>query len=139
MRMKILTLGLICLLVLGSVLSGEERDPIKSWQELFPDPVERIYIFMKDKVVFRATNNDEKRIYMSFGILEKELKARNYKIEDVAIIIHNHFIGDEFSDDDLKQYRMLKKRGFNGLLLLYCHRTNKTISYGDRESAKLLP
>jgi len=49
MRAKTLTLALIYLLMLGSVLSAEKRNPINSWQELFTEPCETIYIIKYKK------------------------------------------------------------------------------------------
>ena len=124
MRTKILTLGLICLLMLGSVLYAKEKY-IKSWQDYFPDPVERIYIIMKDGVAFKQTNYEERLIHLSVGILEKTLEKMSYKIKDIAIIIHNHRFERQFSDGDWGFYRDLKRRDFEGLFLIYCHMTKK--------------
>jgi hypothetical protein len=125
MRTKIMTLGLACLLILGSVLFGEKRESIKSWLDYFPDPVERIYFVMKDETAFMFTNHEERLIYMGAGILEDFLKKKAYKIKDIVMIIHNHRFEQKFSDADWKFYRDLKKRGFNGLFLIYCHRTKE--------------
>ena len=130
MKAKILILGIISLLVLGSVLSAEKKQ-INFWQELFPDRLERVYIIMEDGTIFKPTSQYETKVHISIGMLEKKLKRfkdKNYSIKNIAIIIHNHFRDCNFSLEDRKQYRMLKKYGFNGLFLLYCHRTNKTSS-----------
>ncbi|GAI05894.1 unnamed protein product [marine sediment metagenome] len=90
--------------------------------------LESVYFIMKDGTRFRKTNNYEELVYVDIENLEKELKTseKNYKIEDIAVIIHNHFVSKKFAPDDIKQYRKFKKHGFNGRFLLYCHRTNKT-------------
>ena len=107
---------------------------INFWQKLFTEPVERMYIVMKNRIIFRLTSNDEKSINMNFGIMEKELKKRKYKIDDIEIVIHSHFANCKFSDSDYRQYRALKKGGFNGRFLLYCHRTNKTYDIEKRKA-----
>lgn len=136
MRTRIVILGLIYLLMLGSVLAIEKESIINyNWQELFTEPVERMYVVMKNRIIFRVTSNDEKSININFGIMERELKKRNYKTEDIEIIIHSHFADCNFSDSDEKQNRTLKRRGFNGLFLLYCHRTKEVYDIeGEKKS-----
>ena len=122
MRLKILTLGLVCLLMLGSVLPADQS---KSWLDYFPDPVERIYVAMKDETAFVFTNHEERLVYMGAGILGDFLKKKGYGIKDISIIIHNHRFEQKFSPADWKFYGDLKKREFDGLFLIYCHRTKE--------------
>jgi len=124
MRAKILILGLACLLMLDSAFSAE-RKHIKSWLDYFPDPIERIYVVMKDEIAFKFTNHEERLVYMGAGILENILKKRGYKIKDIAIIIHNHRFEQKFSPADWRFYGDLMKRGFDGYFLIYCHRTKE--------------
>jgi len=91
---------------------------------------------MKDKTVFRFTNLYERMVYLSVERVEKELKKRSYKIKDIEIVIHNHLADCKFSPSDESQYRALKERGFAGLFLLYCHRTNKTYDIEKEGSRK---
>ena len=72
---------------------------------------------------------------MNVDDLERSLKTpeKTYRIKDIAIIIHNHHLISKFSDSDKKIYRSLKRRGFDGLFLLYCHRTNKTYCLEDEK------
>jgi len=134
MRAKILTLGLACLLMLGSVLPAKEKGQINSWQELFTEPFESVYFIMKDGTRFRKTNNYDDRVYVDIDNLEKELKTseKSYKIKDIAIIIHNHLDNKKFAPDDIKQYKKFKKYGFTGRFLLYSHVTNKTYDIEDK-------
>ena len=135
MKSKVLTLGLIYLLMLGSVLSGEKKRQINiSWKELFPYHLERVCVFMKKgTTVFRFTSHYEMMVHLNVGSMEKELKEYDYKIENIKVVIHNHFTKCKFSDSDETQYRRLKKRGFNGLFLLYCHRTKKVYDIEDKK------
>jgi len=122
-----MTLGLACLLMLGSVLSGEKKAPTNHWQELFTEPCEIVYFIMKDDMAFKDTNYNENLIYLKIEKLEERLKTseRNYKIKDIAIVIHNHRKKKYFTPNDIRQYKVLKKHGFSGLFLLYCHRTKE--------------
>jgi len=126
MRVKIFVMGLISLLMVSCVLPLKKEAHInKYWQELFPDPTEKVCIIMKDKGIFRFTSYNEQRVYMSVKRVEKKLKKHDFKISDIEIIIHNHFYNCKFSESDKKQYRVFKRYGFNGLYLLYCHKSNK--------------
>jgi len=133
MRTKILILGLICLVM--PLFAAEKEDSINDyWQSLFSEPVETVYIIMKDYTIFPHTSHYEDIVYMEIGRLEKMLKKvkdKNYGIEDIAIVIHNHLDDSRFSILDRKQYRRLKKYGFKGLFLLYSHTTNKTYDIED--------
>ena len=117
MRAKIFVLGLILLLI---PLSGYD------WQELFTEPIEMAYIIMEDWTTFTYTSHLENEVYISIGRLEERLRKIGYKIEDIAVVIHNHLTDYQFSPRDYKMYRRLKKRRFQGLFLLYSHMTNKT-------------
>jgi len=136
MRAKALTLGLICPLMLSFIFSMEEKRQINFWQKLFSDPVEIVYVIMKDGTPVNYTSHYEDKVYMSVGRLEetlKKFKKKNYRIKDVAILIHNHLTSCKFSHEDRNQYRRLKKYGFNGLFLLYSNMTNKTYCLEDKK------
>jgi len=111
--------------MLGFVISAEEKDDDDSWRKFFPDHLERVYVFMKGRTAFRFTSNDETKIYLNAESIEEDLKKHGYKIEDIEVVIHNHFKKRKFSSRDVSQYRRLKKYGFNGCFLLYCHMTKK--------------
>lgn len=124
--MRRIILMLILLPVL--VLFAQKKEKISSWKELFPDHLERVCVFMKDKdkTVFRFTSHYEKMVHLNAGSMKEDLKKYGYKIEDIEVVIHNHFTDCKFSDADYRQYSILKSYGFNGRFLLYCHRTKKT-------------
>jgi hypothetical protein len=136
MRVKIIILGLISLLMVSFILSAEEKREANLWQKLFPDRLERVYIIMKDGTAFNHTSHYEDRIYMSIESLQGTLKKKDYTIKDIAIIIHNHLKNSKFSSIDHKQYRRLKKHGFNGLFLLYSHMTNKVYDIENKKKSK---
>lgn len=133
MKEKVLTLGLIYLLMMSFIFSAKEESHFNFWQKFFTEPVETIYIIMKDGTLFKYTNHEERLIHLGAGILEDTLKKRSYKIKDIAIIIHNHRLEREFSESDWRLYRDLKRRSFDGLFLIYCHRTNKTYCLEDKK------
>ena len=131
MRTKSMILGLAYLLMLGSVLSAEKKQINISWQELFPDQIERVYVIMKDGMTFPYTSHYGNKVYMSIGWLKKTLKGyknKNYNIEDIAVVIHNHRMNKNFGQEDYRQYWMLKNYGFDGQFLMYCHRTKEVYS-----------
>lgn len=138
MRTKILTLGLISLLLLGSVFSADKKRQVNFWEGLFKEPIEIIYMIMKDGTPLRHTSNSEIAVYTSIEKLEKGLKSldKSYRIKDIAIFIHNHFRDSKFSLEDRRLYEELKTCGFDGLFLLYSHMTNKTYDIEDEEKSK---
>jgi hypothetical protein len=114
----------------------EEKRQINFCQKLFTEPVEIVYVIMKDGTPFNYTSHYDDKVYMSIGRLEKILKKfknKDYRIEDIATVIHNHLKDCRFSLEDRKQYRRLKKYGFNGLFLLYSHMMNKIYFLEDKK------
>jgi len=112
---------------------------INPWQKLFTEPCEIVYIIMKDGKIFKYENQDEIRVQMNIGKLEERLgkvKGKNYSIKKIKIVIHNHQRKNYFTRPDYRQYRMLKKYGFNGFFLMYCHRMNKTYDIEDKKKGK---
>lgn len=136
MKIKLLILLLIYSLMVSSVLPAEKRYIIEySWKELFSEPFETIYIIMKDGKIFKQSNQDEIKVNMDLGRLEKGLKnfkSKNYSIKDIAVFVHNHLKVCRFSYDDHKIYRQLKECGFKGLFLVYCHSSKKTYDIEDK-------
>jgi len=124
--------------MMSFALSAEKKRRINSWQDLFSEPVERVYMMMKDGLVLNHTSHYGDKIYMSIEALETTLKKfnKNYRIKDIAIIIHNHFKDFRFSPEDHKQYRRLKKHGFNGSFLLYSHLTKKVYDIEEKEKSE---
>ena len=136
MGARIVILGLIYLLMLDFVLPAEKKAHFNFWQNFFTEPIETVYVIMKNGSPFKYTNYKECSIDLNAGILEQALKKKSYKIKDIAVIIHNHHIELEFSKSDHRIYGDLRKRGFNGLFILYCHQTNKTYCLEEKEKSK---
>jgi len=134
MRARIVILGLIYLLMLGSVLPAGKFSDFNPWQSLFTEPIETLYIIMEDRIAFKFSNQDENQVFLTIGTLEKQLRTpeRDYKMKSIAVIIHNHLKGCTFSPTDYKLYWRLKKYGFKGLFLLYSHTANKTYDIEDK-------
>ena len=133
MKTKILALGL--LFILAPLFAAGN---INSWQSLFTEPFEKVYVVMKDGATFPCTSKHEAMVDMSIGRLEEELrkiKGKNYSIKEIAIVIHNHRVKKNFGQEDRRQYHMLKSYGFNGLFLLYCHRSDKTYNIEDKKKS----
>lgn len=133
MRAKILVLSLILLLI---PLSGTEKADVLNygWEELFTEPCEIVYFIMKDGQPFRISSRSVKSIHVPIEELKKRLKNEKeaYEIKDIAIVIHNHQNSRKFSPGDWQFYRDLKRRGFDGQFLMYCHMTNKTYNIEDK-------
>lgn len=138
MRTKTLSLSLVSLLVMSLILSAEEKGRVCTWQDYFPDLLERVYFIMKDNMLFTHTDCFENTIHLRIESLEKEFKTseKGYEIKDIKIVIHNHFIRCKFSPADKKYYRDLKKRGFKGQFLIYCHRTKEVYDIEEKGKPK---
>lgn len=132
--MRKIILGLYAALLLCFVFPAEKRE-INSWQELFTEPCEIVYFIMEDGQPFRVGSGGVRSIYVPIEELKKRLKneKEGYEIKDIAIVIHNHRTKRKFLSADWKFYRDLKRRGFNGRFLLYCHRTEKVYDIEEKK------
>jgi len=131
MRRTILVLIILPLLV----LSAEKEAEVNPWQKFFTEPGEIVYFIMKDRQPFQVSSGRVKSIHVPIEELKKRLKneEEGYEIKDIAIVIHNHRTKARFLEADWKFYRDLKRRGFNGRFLMYCHRTKITYDIEDNK------
>ena len=138
---KLLVILPFLLILIDPVFSVEKKNDFNPWQSLFTEPFETLYIIMEDRVAFKYSNQDENQVFLTLGKLEKQLQTpeQNYKIKDIAVIIHNHFKDCKFSPRDRRLYWRLKhkKYGFRGLFLLYCNVTNKTYDIENKEKSEV--
>ena len=136
--MRKIILAILSILLLSSALSAEKFNDFNRWQSLFTEPIETLYIIMENRVAFKFSSQDENQVFLTLGTLEKKLRTpeRSYKIENIAVIIHNHLKDCKFSRTDRQQHWRLKKYGFKGCFLLYSHTTNKTYDIETEEANK---
>jgi len=136
MKRKIFTVGLIYSLIISFALSAEKKNISYSYEELFPDLVERMYIIMKDGKIFKHSTLEQTRISLNAWMLKKALKQMQYKVEDILIIIHNHRFKRKFSTGDWTFYSSLKRYGFSGRFLHYCHQTKEVYDIEKKSKGK---
>jgi len=116
MRARIVILGLIYLLMLGSAL------PVlgNSWDTIFKGmSYETMYLKMNDGKLLKFTTYHKDKIdRVDFF---KFIKKKGYKVSQIKVCIHNHPVrhNDGFSDNDKKFYQQICKNGFKGKFLLY--------------------
>ena len=109
------------------------------WGDLFTEPSEAAYVIMKDRTTFPYKSYLGNEVRLSIGELEKRLKGfedKEWGIEDIAVVIHNHLTADKFSQNDYKLHRRLKKYGFKGNFLLYSNISKKTYEDEAKEEKK---
>lgn len=85
---------------------------------LFTDPVEHLYLVMRDGNIFHLTSNIDYRICISHTILQ-DLKKHGYKVSDIIIMIHNHKFPHDLSEADRETWRWFRNRGFKGNFEIY--------------------
>lgn len=112
--MKIMILGLACLLMLGSVL------PILGsfWDTAFRGiGYEKMFLRMDNGKMLKYTTYNKITInridFFTF------LKNKDFAVSQIKVCIHNHPYSIEFSEGDKKFYRQIVKAGFKGKFLVY--------------------
>jgi len=115
MRTKILTLGLACLLMLGSVL------PVfgNFWDTAFRGiGYEKMFLRMDNGKMLEYTTYN--KITINRTDFFTFLKNKDFTVSQIKVCIHNHPYSTEFSEGDKKFYRQIVEAGFKGKFLVYC-------------------
>lgn len=118
MRAQIVILGLIILLMLGSVL------PIlgNSWDTIFKAMgYELMCLKMDDGKILKFTTYHKDKVDRKD--LFRFIRDEGYKPSQIEVCIHNHPMGhgqNQFSANDKKLYEQMGRHGFKGEFLLYC-------------------
>jgi len=81
---------------------------------LFTEPVEVSYVIFWDGYMLKFTSFEDNRVGLGYGRFKELVEAKGRKIEDIAIKIHNHIRGFNFSDGDHKFRRTMRYDGFEG-------------------------
>jgi hypothetical protein len=89
------------------------------WEDLFRDPVEHLYVFYPDGMLYHITSYEASRVNMDANVLIETLKRDNHPISDALIVIHNHWGYPAFSVNDRNFYHILSMAGFQGRFLLF--------------------
>ena len=114
MKTKIMIPGLICLLILGSVLPAFGG----FWDTVFRGMgYEKMFLRMDDKKMLEYTTYNKMTINRTdfFAFLKK----KGYTVSQIKVCIHNHPYSIDFSEGDKKFYRQIVKAGFKGKFLVY--------------------
>jgi len=97
--------------------------------DVFTDPFESCVMVFNDGACVKFTTNDTDKIAIGVSVFEMLLGRADRTIDEVVIIMHNHFAKPTFSDVDIKTYNFLKGRGFKGSFGIYVTATGKIYLY----------
>jgi hypothetical protein len=100
-----------------------------SFRPFFKEPHENVVIVMNDGRCLLLSEQNECAVRVGAGQLNDLFKELGYRMEDVEIIIHNHFRDMRFTPEDKRICHQLVRYGFQGKFLLYLQSCNKTIEY----------
>jgi len=92
---------------------------------VFKGPYEKCVFIMSDGMAYVFTTKDEKVVGGPLSVWIRSFEYDGYGIEDVVIVMHNHFASPFFSDADKKTHTRLKMMGFNGSFGVYVTSTDK--------------
>jgi len=98
------------------------------YAEPFKNPFETVIIITKKGDVFYFSNHLDSTVRLPLENLIQTLKQKNSKIEDIILIIHNHFRNPNPSPGDKAYLRSLINKGFHGFFGVY-HTPTKTIKW----------
>lgn len=98
------------------------------YADWFKDTHERCFIIMNNGTRFELTTFEEKEIHGTIGQIEELIEEHGYIWKDVMLVIHNHFFFPRFSEQDLKTYYYIKRRGFNGIFAVYITSSGRVLT-----------
>ena len=94
-------------------------------KEIFDDQIERvIFVTAHPKLFVMQSGHAEKILGPPSWILEY-LEKQGVKLEEVALIVHNHFSPQRFTAKDIETYHYFRNKGFKGLFAIYYPATGK--------------
>jgi len=98
------------------------------FDNVFTEPFETIVLVCKDGHWISFTQQLAGTVFFPLDALETKY---NIHLEDVVIIMHNHFAIPHFSISDKNMLKLLRRRGFTGSFGIYITSTKKIILYED--------
>ncbi len=101
-------------------------------KETFTEQYEIAIVYTYDGVVFFYSSHEEETIRLNAISLTADMKKFGYAVEDIILIMHNHWRPGDFSGPDIMFYKALALGGFKGVFALYHQSTGKVEVYkGD--------
>lgn len=88
-----------------------EGQPCESY---FTEPFETCVVVMYDLFTMTISTHEASRIGISVGTFIDYIERAGYKVSDIAVVVHNHFVPTSFTAADKATYQALKGRGFRG-------------------------
>lgn len=101
---------------------------ISDWNifaDVFNDPFESCVMVLNDGKCIQFSTHDSDRIAAGLYVFEFLLEKHGRTLNEVVIIMHNHFAIPRFSEPDIKTYNYLRERGFTGSFGIYITATGK--------------
>ena len=100
-----------------------------SFKSFFKEPYETLMAVLNDRRYILLTEQKDSVMNVSSGIFQYVIEMCGCKLENVAIIIHNHSTPKPFSSNDKRFCHQLVYNGFKGKFLVYYPSHNKIREY----------
>jgi hypothetical protein len=140
---KILILGWIPLVLVHSSVWGQQTVRVSmtkkgvfnlayendSFKPLFKEPSETLVVIFNNGRCLLFSERDVDAVGVSARALSDLFNEMGFRMDDVAIIVHNHLKPAWFSPQDKRFCHQLIWFGFQGKFLVYFPSRNKTIEF----------
>ena len=93
----------------------------------FKQPFEILYLVFYNGDCLSFSTYQKSAIPISAGSLNYLLEGRNRKLEDVAIMVHNHLAMPRFSDGNYIFLKRLRGLGFKGSFCIYVTSSGRVV------------
>lgn len=89
------------------------------YHDVFTEPYETVIVLLEGGDYHAFTTQEAFSIAIGATYIREFLRLQGRKVNEVASIIHNHYVSPSFSEADKREYQRLLRYGFCGRFLLY--------------------
>lgn len=128
----VLTVGGIILLIFISLIINAQVNIAyvtsgNIFNKSFTEPFEILYLVLYNGDWYGISTHDENKIAVDAHYIKRFLEKRGKKLEDVAIMAHNHFAAPRLSDGNSLFMKKLRGLGFKGSYCIYVTSSRKVV------------
>lgn len=101
-------------------------------EQYFREPFETCLVVMTDLAALTFSTHEAGRISVPAKVIIEHVKKLGYEVEDIAVIVHNHFTPAGFTQNDKDTYQYLKREGFRGAFGIWYTAVKRFVRLEDK-------
>ena len=99
------------------------------FDKLFRDTNERFYVIFGDWTLLEFTSYENDRVRGHVDIVISQIERVGKTLDNVIIMVHNHFGSPKLSGKDIQVARQFIDMGYNGVFAVYDTASGSLVTY----------